>query len=291
MNTPAVSGFSIIRNAVLMGYPVKESILSALPLVQEFVLGVGQSEDGTEAFLQTEIKDPKLKMFPTIWDTTKTKGGLILSEKTNQSLAHTAYDWCLYLQGDEVLHEDDYPKIKAALARASLDPSIEGILFDYVHFYGSFHVVATNRKWYRREVRIVRKGSGIQSVKDAQGFQVKEKKPRVIHSGARIFHYGWVKPPKQMGTKSKFLSRWWHGNGLDAKFEDFRYDKQYGLRPFKGEHPAVMKDLIASQNWDFDHRRHLRDWKLKDLNLLASDLFESLFHYRIGEYKNYDLQE
>lgn len=291
MNTPALSGFSIIRNAVLMGYPVTESILSALPLVQDFALGVGQSDDGTESFLQSAVPDPKLKMFPSIWDTNKTKGGLILSEKTNEALKHTTSEWCLYLQGDEVLHEDDYPKVKAALARAAQDPSIEGLLFDYIHFYGSFHVIATNRKWYRREVRIVRKSSGIQSVKDAQGFQVSGRKPKVIHSGARVFHYGWVKPPEQMGTKSKFLSRWWHGNGLDKTFENFRYDKQYGLKPFTGTHPAIMKRLVASQNWSFDHRRHLQDWKIKDLNLWASDLFESLFHYRIGEYKNYDLQE
>ena len=288
---PQLSGFSIIRNAVLMGYPVKESLLSALPLVQEMVLGVGQSDDGTETFLKQAVPDPKLKVIPTFWDTTKTTGGLILSEKTNEALGHTSNDWCLYLQGDEVLHEDDFTKIQEALRIADLDPSIEGILFDYLHFYGSFHVIATNRKWYRREVRIVRKSSGIRSVKDAQGFQVRGKKPRVVHSGARIFHYGWVKPPKLMGTKSKFLSRWWHGNRLDATFEEFRYDKQYGLRPYQGTHPRVMAPVVAAQDWDFDHRRHLRDWKVKDLNLLASDLFESLFHYRIGEYKNYDLHD
>src|SRR4051812_9183951 len=101
-----ISGFTVIRNGVLMGYPVVQSIRSILPLVDEFVIGVGQSEDGTKDLLAS-INDPKIRLFDSHWDTGKTKGGLMLSEKTNEALDRCSNDWCFYLQADEVVHEQD----------------------------------------------------------------------------------------------------------------------------------------------------------------------------------------
>ncbi len=285
-----ISGFSVIRNGILMGYPVLQSIQSLLPLVDEFVVGVGQSDDDTKDLIQG-LNDPKIKVFDSFWDTQKTKGGLMLSEKTNEALDRCAHDWCFYLQADEVVHENDLNPVFEAVKRADRDPRVQGLLFRYLHFYGSYSTIATSRKWYRNEVRVVRRSTGIRSHNDAQGFRVGGEKPSVIPSNGRIFHYGWVKPPQTMGRKSKLLNRWWHGNKRDHEFENFEYDRQYGLRLFEGGHPRVMRDLIASQDWAFEHRRRLDDWTLKDLNLLASDVFERLFRHRIGEYKPYRLLE
>lgn len=289
-----ISGFTVIRNARLMGYPILESLQSLLPLVDELVVGLGQSDDDTRAMLES-LQNSKIKIFDSYWDTAKTKGGLILSEKTNEALARCAHDWCFYLQADEVLHEDDLKAISSAVETAASKPDIEGLLFDYVHFYGSYSTIATSRRWYRKEVRVVRKSSGIQSHNDAQGFRVPKgdrlEKPRVIPANARIFHYGWVKPPKLMGQKSKLLNRWWHGNKRDHEFENFEYARQYGLRPFTDSHPAIMADLVRSQDWKFDPRLSLSEWSLKDLNLFASDALERLTGHRIGEYKPYRLEK
>jgi hypothetical protein len=136
---------------------------------------------------------------------------------------------------------------------------------------------------------MVRRSTGIRSHNDAQGFRVLGEKPVVAPANARIFHYGWVKPPKMMGQKSKLLDRWWHGDKRDKDYDNFQYAKQYGLRKYTGTHPQVMKDLVRAQDWEFDTSRALSDWTLKDLNLLASDVFEKTFGHRIGEYKNYRL--
>ncbi|RYZ75859.1 MAG: glycosyltransferase family 2 protein [Proteobacteria bacterium] len=285
---PLVSGFTVIRNGVLMGYPVLQSIKSVLPLVDEFVVGVGQSDDNTKEMI-LGIGDPKIKIFDSFWDTKKTKGGLILSEKTNEALDRCTHDWCFYIQADEVVHEEDYPAIRQALAENADNKSVQGLLFKYIHFYGSYGSIATNRKWYRNEVRIVRKSTGIRSHNDAQGFRVNGEKPWVKQSGGRIFHYGWVKPPKLMGQKSKLLNRWWHGDKMDKDFEDFKYDRQYGLKNFQQTHPEIMKDLVASQDWSFDPRRTLAEWKWKDLRLLTSDWIEMATGHRLGEYKPYRL--
>jgi hypothetical protein len=193
-----------------MGYPVIQSIQSILPLVDEFVIGVGQSDDGTKELIQ-KIGDPKIKIFDSFWDPNKTKGGLMLSEKTNEALDRCSFDWCFYLQADEVVHEQDLNRIHEAIKRADSEPRVQGLLFKYIHFYGSYSTIAASRKWYRNEVRVVRRSSGIRSHNDAQGFRVNGEKPVVIPASARIFHYGWVKPPKMMGEKTKLLSRWWHG--------------------------------------------------------------------------------
>src|SRR5258708_3517222 len=111
-----ISGFTVIRNAELMGYPVLESIRSALPLVDEFVVGVGQSDDRTKELIAS-LQDPKIRMFDSLWDTAKTKGGLMLSEKTNEALLRCENEWCVYLQADEVLNERDLVSLHRSLER------------------------------------------------------------------------------------------------------------------------------------------------------------------------------
>ncbi len=297
---PPISGFTVIRNAQLMGYPVLESIQSLLPLVDEMVVGVGQSDDQTKDKTKemiASLNDPKIKLFDSFWDTQKTKGGLVLSEKTNEALSHCQNDWCFYLQADELLHEEDHAGILSSISEASLrnrdlPPSeqIEGLLFKYIHFYGSYQTIATSRRWYRNEICVIRKSSGARSHNDAQGFRINgSRKLRVLSTPWRIFHYGWVKPPEMMGQKSKLLNRWWHGAKRDNEFNNFNYDRQYGLKEYRGSHPAIMGPLVAGQDWKFDFQRRLSDWTLKDLNLLASDCLESLTGYRIGEYRPYQI--
>jgi hypothetical protein len=283
-----VSGFTIVRNAELMDYPITESIRSALPLVDEMVVGVGQSEDNTKGLIEA-IGDPKIKIFDSHWDTSKSEGGLILSEKTNEALDHCENDWCFYLQGDEVLHEQDLPQIYKTMEKHEKDTGVQGLLFRYIHFYGSHHVIATSRKWYRHEIRAVKKSTGIRSHGDAQGFRVMGEKPIVRSTGARVFHYGWVKPPQKMGQKKKLLDRLWHGNKKDQENESFQFQRSYGLREFKGSHPAVMRDRVQKQSWVFDPKLKWSDWTLGDINNMASDVFEKVTGYRIGEYKNYRL--
>ena len=281
-----ISGCTIVRNAGLMGYPIVPSIRSLLPLVDEYVVGVGQSDDDTRELVQS-IGDPKIRMFDALWDTSKTVDGLTLSEKTNEALSRCEGDWCFYLQADEVVHEQDLPAIRTSMETCLDDPNVEGLLFRFLHFYGSFGIVATGRNWYRNEVRVIRRSSGARSVGDAQGFRIGERKPRVISSGASVFHYGWVKPPGLMAQKMKLANRWWHGSAHDSDFDHFQYRVAYGLKRFTGSHPAVMRELVDHQDWTFEPRLTLSQWDLRDVRNLVSDVVERVTGYRIGEHKNY----
>ena len=164
-----VSGFSIIRDGIRFGYPFVESIYSVLPLVDEFVLAVGKSSDDT-LHCAKAIGSPKLRIIETEWDEKLRQGGQVMAQQTNIALDECTGDWCFYLQGDEVIHEQDYERITGAMRKYLPKRDIEGLSFRYRHFYGSYQLI--NPLPYRRQIRIVRNGSGARSVGDACGFAI-----------------------------------------------------------------------------------------------------------------------
>ena len=287
-----VSGFTFVRDAVRLGYPAVESIRSLLPLVDELVVNVGVSRDGTLDLIRG-IGDPRLVLFETRWDDAQVERGRVLAQQTDLALARCSGDACIYLQADEALHEDDHPRIRAALERLAADARVEGLLFDYVHFYGSFHTVGMSRRWYRREVRAVRNRAGVRSWRDAQGFRVGPgegaRKPRVVASGARVFHYGWVRPPEAQAVKVAELARLYHGDAGRARelARGFRYDPGEKVRRFEGTHPGPMRARVAREDWAFEQRpRRIRRGHVRE-DLL--DLVEAATGIRVGEYRNYEL--
>ena len=122
-----VTGFSFIRNAIKYQYPVKESILSLLPLVDEYIIAVGNSEDGTRELISS-IPSSKITIIDTVWDESLRTGGIVLADETNKSFNAIAADtdWAFYLQGDECLHEKDYPAIRAAMEKYLDDKRVDG---------------------------------------------------------------------------------------------------------------------------------------------------------------------
>lgn len=299
-----VSGFTLVRNGTAFDYPYLESIRSLLPLVDELVVNVGIGDDDTLARVRAlgEAEGQgKLRIFESEWplsDPEKKKGGLILSEQTNLALDRCTGDWCIYLQADEILHEGDHPALRQALSRADERPEVEGLLFDYVHFYGSFDVIQQSRSAYRREVRAFRRASGARSVGDAQSFRKGDGgKLAVLRSGTRVFHYGWVRTPEAMREKTFFMDQLYHG-GYDADAErsrtphtgeNYRYKRFWGLRPFSGTHPATMRERIAAKGWHWDLGGSPLAWSFKDGKKVSLDLLERVTGVRLFEYRSYRL--
>jgi hypothetical protein len=286
---PLISGFTVVRNAVLMGYPVVEAIRSILPIVDEYIVAVGAGDDNTRDVIAA-IDSPKIRIVDTVWDKSKNRGGHMLAEKTNEALAMCRGTWCFYLQADEVVHEADLPAIRETCQRNATNTNVEALLFHYKHFYGSFGVLATAHNWYRNEVRIVRNGIGARSIGDAQSFMVADHKPRVVRSGGTILHYGWAKPPERMGRKMARFHYWYYG-AAEEKLEDpsFVFRQIYGLRLFTGSHPAVMRALVAAQDWQFTPEFRPADWVAKDWKNVLSRAAEMLTGRRWGERKKYRL--
>lgn len=293
-----VTGFSFIRNAIRYDYPIREALLSLLPLVDEVVVAVGKSDDDTLALVKN-LDPKKIRILETIWDDSLREGGKVLAQETQK--AYEEIDggtWAFYLQGDEVLHEDDYPAIRAAMQRWADDTETDGLLFDYRHFYGSYDYVGASRRWYRREVRVVRPphfalnpNLKIYSYRDAQGFRKNNnQKLRVRHVDATVYHYGWVKPPAAQMQKQQNFNKYWHDDEWMQKnipqAVEFDYSQIDSLLRFTGRHPKVMAERIARKNWQFDFDISRSHYTFKEK---LSGFIERLTGYRPGEYKNYKL--
>ncbi|MBC7425976.1 MAG: glycosyltransferase family 2 protein [Bacteroidia bacterium] len=284
-----VSGFTIARNVLNADYPVKEAIYSILPLCDEIIVAVGKSEDDTLNYIKS-FNEPKIKIIETVWDDNLREGGRVLAAETDK--AFKAIDdranWCIYIQADEVLDDRNIDNLKSQMLKYQNDNKVEGLLFDYTHFYGSYNYVADSRSWYRKEIRIVKNLPGIHSWKDAQGFRIDGRKLNVKPAMASIFHYGWVKDPELQLKKLKQARKMWHTDEfLLNEYGDellFDYNNVDSLKLYSGEHPEVMKPRIKAQNWSFNF-----DTRKKNLNLKKRLLwfFEKLTGYRLGENKNY----
>lgn len=276
-----------------------------LPLVDELVINVGIGTDPTLKRVQelAQSLQPsdsrKIRIVESVWpldDPEQRKGGKILADQTNIALDHCTNDWCLYLQADEIIHEDDEPVIRTAVEKAAEDPRVEGILFRYVHLYGSFDVEHYSRSVYRREVRLIRKSSRARSVGDAQSFRrASGEKLWVLKSAARIFHYGWVRKPEAMKEKTFFMDSLYHGKkadeasaaGTTVTGENYLYKRFWGLKLFKGTHPKVMQDRIRAQGWNWDLKRSPLQFKAADTKKVVLDAIEKLTGYRLFEYRSY----
>jgi hypothetical protein len=266
-----ISGFTFIKNALIYDYPIIEAILSILPLCDELVVAVGKSDDETLALIQG-IDPTKIKIIETVWDESLRRGGFVLAEETNKAFKAIAKDsdWCFYIQGDEVMHEKYIPIVREAMLRYKDNLAIDGLVFDYKHFYGSYDYIGVASKWYHSEIRVVRNNSAIYSYKDAQGFRKNEdQKLNVKLIKAEIYHYGWVKEPAAMQKKQETFNKLWHNDewieNNVVKSDTFDYKANVAeLKPFKGTHPEVMKDRILRINWKFEEDPSFNNSSIKD---------------------------
>ncbi len=286
-----ISGFTLVRNAIKFDYPIVEAITSILPICDEVIVAVGKSEDATLELIKS-IKSPKIKIIETVWNDALREGGLVLADETNKAFAAISpdSDWAFYIQGDEVIHEKQLPVIKAAMQQYKDDKNIEGLLFNYIHFYGSYDYVGDARRWYRKEIRIVRKDNAISSYRDAQGFRKNGGKLKVKAIDANVYHYGWVKPPEAQQAKQQTFHKLWHTDEWMKQnipeVDEFDYDTIDSLAHFTGTHPNVMQERIRKMTWkfSFDPTQKKLTFKLKILMFI-----EKKFGWKIGEYKNYKI--
>ncbi|MCX8019360.1 MAG: glycosyltransferase family 2 protein [Chitinophagaceae bacterium] len=286
-----ICGFSIVRNAVKFDYPVLESIQSILPLVDHFIVSVGKSDDNTMELIQT-IHSSKITIVESEWDESLKTGGAVLARETDKALAliPPEFDWAFYLQADEVVHENDLPKIEKAARNYLHHREVEGLLFQYLHFYATYDYIGDSRRWYRHEIRIIRNNGNIRSYRDAQGFRTKQnRKLKVKKTEASIYHYGWVRHPRKQKEKLENFYTFWNGPEYKPPtlqpddFFDF-YGDVDAVKKFEGTHPAVMNERIKNQNWSIHFDTSKKNLSFKDKLLYR---IEKITGRRPFEYRNY----
>lgn len=287
-----VAGFTFIRNAITNDYPVVEAITSILPLCDEFIIAHGNSTDDTLKLLQS-INSPKIKIIETTWDDEVREGGKTFALETDKAFKAISKDadWAFYIQGDELIHEKYHAEIKKEMEACLNDKNIEGLLFKYIHFYGSYDYVAVSRRWYRKEIRIVKNLEGISSYRDAQGLRIDGRKIKVKEIEAYVYHYGWVKPPQGLNNKVRNFNKFYHEDDWIEtnipKAQNFDYGNADELKKFTGSHPIAIQQRITNTNWEFSIDPTLIKKKLS-LRRRILKLIEEKTGYRPFEYKNYN---
>ncbi|HEY5939810.1 MAG TPA: hypothetical protein VIT87_03235 [Gemmatimonadales bacterium] len=280
-----VSGFTIVRNAVKLDFPLEASIRSILPICDEVVVNVGRSDDDTLEVVRS-IGDPKIRILETEWG--MTRRNWVFGDETMKAMRACRFPWGVYIQADEVLHEDGARELYDAIQRNDADPRVEGLLVRYLHFYGGLDTIATHRRWYRREVRVVRLDPAldIRPYQGAQGFRVgpELRKIRSRLTGAVMYHYGWGRPARAIHAKREVT-------------RGFFPDKQPEgtpllpwiplLRPFHGAHPAVAQEWVEQRRNDPERRVAPRRLRLLHLRFYISHVIERLTGVRVFEFRNY----
>ncbi|OGF58824.1 MAG: hypothetical protein A2Y62_10085, partial [Candidatus Fischerbacteria bacterium RBG_13_37_8] len=246
-----LSGFTFARNAIIYDYPLKECIETLLALCDEVIIAVGDSEDETMTVVSSYAND-KLRIISTRWDSSL--GYKVLSEQTNLGLQQCKGKWGIYLQCDELIHEKYFKAVREAVEEADKNEAIEGLLFNYKHFYGSYRLYSCGRKYYRNEIRAIRLGIGVESYNDAKGFRRNGRKLIVKPVSAEVYHYGWARNPETMQQKTRDFHKLWHGTDEIAKVVSQQpgiYDLfcNYYLEEFADEHPVVMKGRVEQSIW------------------------------------------
>ncbi len=263
-----ISGFTFIKNGDKLYIPTKESILSILPICDEFVIALGDcdADDKTEELIAS-INSPKIKIVRTVWDTKKFPKNTEFAHQTDIAKEHCTGDWLFYLQCDEAIHEKDLEAIKSACKREVENKNVDGFIFKYLHFWGDYNHYHLSHVWYNREIRIVRNLPEIHSWKDAQSFrkfdtwngtfedyQKKEgsKKLKVKELDVHVYHYGYVRPPVMMTKKNKISSTSYHGAPTkEATNTPNLYD--YGplnkTTLFTETHPKTMTTWMTKFDW------------------------------------------
>ncbi len=314
-----ISGFTMGRNAHKLYYPMRHSIESILPIVDEFIVALGQSDEDDATRKEVEaIANPKIRIIDTVWDIEKYPRGMVHAQQTDLAKEACSGDWLFYLQSDEVVHEKDLETIRLRCQEMQDDTEVEGLLFRYLHFWGDYDHLQDSHCWYRKEIRIIRNDPEIHSWESAQSFrriphfdrmnyrqQEGTYKLKVAGVDADIYHYGWVRPPAVMKEKIKAFSINHMGvNKVKSQVASHYYDGNYdygnlsGLTRFQGTHPAVMNGWIAC----FDWRSQLRfkgpsrtlspiiskhdKFKYRVISWIEKHLFGGR---RLGEFRNYIL--
>lgn len=261
-----ISGFSFVRNGIKLFYPVVEAIKSVLPIVDEFVIAVGNSDDDDNTREEIEkIGDPKIRIIDTVWKDEDKKGGRIYALETDTAKQACGGDWLFYIQSDECIHEKYLQVVQKRCEELLDDKRVEALVFRYKHFWGDYNHYHNGHGWYPREIRIIRNIPAIHSWMDAQSFryfdnyesplqQEGTRKLKAAMVDAEIYHYGWVRPPRLMQNKRVVMdSNYWGKKKVEEMHrnapDEFDYGPMNLLAEFKDTHPEVMREFINKFDW------------------------------------------
>jgi hypothetical protein len=282
-----VSAFTFVKNGQILGYPFLESIQSILPIVDEFIINVGESEDNTLELIKT-INNSKIRIIESQWNEKMTDRGYVYGQQKMISHFNCKGDWAFYIECDEVYHENELSKIQGCMKRYLSDERVEALVFDFYHFYGNSNSYLDSPGWYRSEARVIRNTIRTYAPDGLFWLVIDSNKiaryPRAKHTGATCFHYGWVRSEADMNLKTEKVQKYW---GKKPVKIDYSQMDQSIIKQFKGSHPKIICDWLRDDKGIFKANPHyILTKKQKKHRLMIK--FEKFFKLDLSK-KHYKL--
>lgn len=284
-----ISGFTFVRNAVKLNYPVVESIRSALPIVDEFVVCVGDGEDDTLGLIRS-INDPKIRIVESKWNPNIKQGGFVLAQQTNIALFNCTGHWAIYLQADELIHERDHERLLKYMHKFADDSGVDGLAMRRRTFYGDYSCLIDVYPMHDDLIaRIVKPHHFVLSRGDAAGFTVHPKfkeqgrKIRLVNSQTDLFHYGDIRSSSESNERAKSYAGMWDRTVEDDERDYYQVMPREFVCEYSGDHPAVIQDRRAAHKEPLDLNsplwRHDLTWNERKLKFKTalSRRFKSRF--------------
>lgn len=236
-----ISGCTIVRNAVALGYPLRASVASYAPICEEIVLAWDPtSTDATRELVQQIAAEfPQVRLIESCWDMTNRTGGTEIARQTNIAFAQCRQPWTLYVQADEALHEDAHAELRQMI----LNPECGGIAFSRHSFLRSLNDEIPEHR-VSGLVRLFRTERG-QALGDAMQCGVDKEAGAIVASLGRLFNYS------RLGCEDAILKRC---RNLHAFYhipeENIKTADECGLglttESFSGSHPAPIEKEFRS---------------------------------------------
>jgi len=261
LSSKLVSGLTIIRNGVKLNYPFIEAIRSALPICDEFIVVAGDSDDATLEHL-AGLDDPRIRIVHTQWSNHISPRKYVLAQQTNIGLGFCSGRWCLYLQANEILHEDSLPQLHGQMEQLVDDKSVEALLLERLTLWGDYeHYIPVYPRRFKYTARVIRPNIGTYSIRDGMSFAIfddfstRGRYPRSVDSGADLYRYGYVHSVDQQAVKfEQAVHKTEAGDLAQSDYYLQYYPRQFIAR-FQGSHPDVMADRISA--WPRENRLEL----------------------------------
>lgn len=282
-----ISAFTFIKNGEILGYPFIQSIKSVLPIVDEFVVNVGESEDNTLAQIQS-INNSKIRIIKSKWNDHMKDKGYVYGQQKMIAHFNCCYDWAFYVEADEIYHEDDLIKIKSAMQENIMDTNVEALAFHFFHFYGNANSYLDSPGWYRSEARIIKNSIRTYSPDGLFWVVLDNNKngryPKAKIIDAYCYHYGWVRTEEEMNLKSSKVQKYW--DKVPTKIDYSQMDQSI-IKKFEGTHPKVVKSWLpkdsglyrADENYQLTIKQKKHQFMIKIEKLLGLELSKK--HYQL----------
>ena len=134
-HVPTISGYTTTRNCISQKYPFKQCIESLLGFCDQVVVVDGGSTDGTwEALEELSVADDRIIIAQNRRDWDHPRFAVFDGLQKAYARSLCTGEWCWQMDSDEVVHENDYGKVKEVIKR--LPKATDLIALPVIEYWG-----------------------------------------------------------------------------------------------------------------------------------------------------------